>query len=239
MTAINVTLATTAELVAFYNANTGGAQVKKFADRKTAERRVNLLIEEMIQDSDLEALNDYSKGASQVLADEIGSEEPAQAEISESNQDLPADYAPLVAPVGSNLTHEAHDYLCPHCGVDLNNGVGEHLQEVNGKPVKHDKYQFECLACGGEFGPVIKPAKVSVSTGKTRIEMAKSLKLDRAIQEATTGHVYANACQVWKSGLVSSSQCDRLSATLYGAAKQGNRLMSVTVNGHVFTLVNK
>lgn len=40
---INVSTATTAELVAFYNAH-ANKPVNKFADRKTAERRVNELI---------------------------------------------------------------------------------------------------------------------------------------------------------------------------------------------------
>lgn len=43
---LNITTATTAELVAFYNANAATA-VKKFADRKTAERRVAALIESL------------------------------------------------------------------------------------------------------------------------------------------------------------------------------------------------
>ena len=43
---LNITTATTAELVAFYNANAATA-VKKFADRKTAERRVSTLIESL------------------------------------------------------------------------------------------------------------------------------------------------------------------------------------------------
>lgn len=48
-----VAKASTAELLTFFNTNTGGAQVKKFADRKTAERRVLALIDEMIADGDL------------------------------------------------------------------------------------------------------------------------------------------------------------------------------------------
>lgn len=44
---INVTTATTAELLAFFNANSGAATVKKFADRKTAERRVSALLATM------------------------------------------------------------------------------------------------------------------------------------------------------------------------------------------------
>lgn len=44
---------------------------------------------------------------------------------------------------------------CPHCGIGLDNGIGHHDQDVNGKLVKHEKFQFECLGCGEEFGPAI------------------------------------------------------------------------------------
>ncbi len=37
---IDVTKATAAELVAYYNAHSGKSPIKKFADRKTAEKRV-------------------------------------------------------------------------------------------------------------------------------------------------------------------------------------------------------
>ena len=47
--------ATMAELLAFFNANTGGAQVKKFSDRKNAETRVSKLMDEMIADGDMPA----------------------------------------------------------------------------------------------------------------------------------------------------------------------------------------
>lgn len=42
---LNVSTATTAELVAFYNEHNADKPVKKFADRKTAERRVSALLE--------------------------------------------------------------------------------------------------------------------------------------------------------------------------------------------------
>lgn len=212
MTTLNISTATTAELVDFFNANTGGAPVKKFADRKTAERRVSALIAEMIEDGDA-----------------------PDAETTVRIE--PADEGSSVwAYAVHGQTH------CPGCGVHLSNGVGEDEQEVNGSLIKHDAFQYECLGCGHEFGPaVVRRARKPrpPATGAARPEMTLSLKLDRAIQEVTTGHIYANACRVWKAGLVSSSQCDRLSAVLYGAAKAGNRLMSVTVNGHVFTLANK
>jgi hypothetical protein len=65
--------------------------------------------------------------------------------------------------------------------------------------------------------------------------MVTSLKLDRRIVHTDTGTTYANACQVWKAGLVSASQGDRLSSVLYTAAKNNDRVTTV-VNGHTFRL---
>lgn len=44
MSAINVKTATTAELINFYNAKSGKSPIKKFADRKTAEKRCAALL---------------------------------------------------------------------------------------------------------------------------------------------------------------------------------------------------
>lgn len=49
---------------------------------------------------------------------------------------------------------------CPHCGINLGNGFGEHGQVVGDTPVAHEKFQFSCLGCGEEFGPEIKAAPV-------------------------------------------------------------------------------
>ena len=210
---MKISTATTAELLAFFNANTGGAQVKKFADRKTAERRCQVLIDEMIEEGDAEGY------------DLSGTTSDAQE----------AD------PCESRLMRDYGHSVCPHCGIPLYNGVGEHNQEVNGKRIKHDKYQFECLGCGEEFGPAIlnhyvRPSGAPITS---RPAMVATMKIDRQIVSVHSGIVYKNACQVWKAGLVSASQGDRLSAVLYGAAKQGNRLMSLTLNGHLFALAVK
>lgn len=69
------------------------------------------------------------------------------------------------------LTH------CPNCGIHLDNGIGEHLQDVNGKHIKHEKYQFECLACGTEFGPEIEPTADKKPTKK--IEITHKSTVDR------------------------------------------------------------
>lgn len=44
---------------------------------------------------------------------------------------------------------------CPHCDIPLENGVGYHNDEVNGKTIKHDVAIYACLGCGEEFGPAI------------------------------------------------------------------------------------
>lgn len=69
-----------------------------------------------------------------------------------------------VAPIGSQMEGDIHDYLCPHCGIHLSNGIGSHGQEVNNGVILHKEYEFCCLACEGEFGPAIK--KVAVPTVK-------------------------------------------------------------------------
>lgn len=56
------------------------------------------------------------------------------------------------------VNHYGHTN-CPHCNITLSNGVGEHGEIVNGTRIKHDEFQFVCLACDGEFGPKIKTPK--------------------------------------------------------------------------------
>ena len=77
-------------------------------------------------------------------------EEPAQAPEQEV-QEL-TDYQEELA------NHYGHTN-CPHCNITLSNGVGEHGEIVNGTRIKHDEFQFVCLACDGEFGPKIKSPK--------------------------------------------------------------------------------
>ena len=128
---INVQTATTAELVAFYNAN-AFQPVKKFADRKTAERRVNALLD---------------------------------AAHSVDNSVLAMVGLPPVEKRKVNVSgFEVHGHTnCPHCGIDLCNGVSQHGDDVNGKPLRHDTHMFECMGCGGGFGELIKRAAASAT----------------------------------------------------------------------------
>jgi hypothetical protein len=120
---MNISTATTAELVAYYNANVpADKQIKKFADRKTAEMRVSKLFA-----ADLEV----------------------QAEVRRTS---------------SVYGFEVHGHTdCPHCGIDLCNGVSQHGDDVNGKPLRNDTHMFECMGCGGGFGELIKRAAASAT----------------------------------------------------------------------------
>ena len=244
-----VTLATGLQLISFYNEHSIKS-VKKFADRNTAEKRVLRLIQDMINNATnprgeeqriLEALSgfptsvaatpDYSSAAvaARVAADKFQDGEFGRLEGLE----------PEVEDDGTVSGFSVHGLInCPSCGIPLSNGVGEHNQEVNGKLVKHTHFEFECLACGEEFGPALPTVKkVTANKVGPRPAMAQSLKIDRRIVDLLTGEEYANACQVWKAGLVSAAQGDRLSAVLYGAFKTtGKRDATVAINGHTFRL---
>jgi len=73
----------------------------------------------------------------------------------------------------------------------------------------------------------------------TRVAMHQSLKLDRRIRCEETGEEWKNAHVMWKEnpGYMTSAQQDRLTKQLYGAAKEGTRLI-VKINDLNFSLVN-
>jgi DNA-directed RNA polymerase subunit RPC12/RpoP len=81
------------------------------------------------------------------------------------------------APIGAELEQDPYLYSCPHCGIDLENGVGPHCQEVNGKEIKHAQFEYVCLACNGEFGPAI-PVKAEKAPGKS-IEVKNRSTVER------------------------------------------------------------
>lgn len=74
-----------------------------------------------------------------------------------------------------------------------------------------------------------------------RIVMSQSLALDRTIivmdEAGQSLGMFANAHQMWKTTpkWVTGAQVDRLTRTLYAAAKQGIK-KSVTINGRTFLL---
>lgn len=84
-----------------------------------------------------------------------------------------------VKPVATDDGYPA-DGKCPHCGLELSNGVGHHGQDVNGKKIKHKKFKFECLGCGEEFGPAIrKPAAKGVRGSQKGKVMPKGYHIEK------------------------------------------------------------
>lgn len=178
-TSINTKTATTAELVAFYNAHSGCEPVKRFSDRRNAEKRVEKL-------------------------------------LAERQFNIP-----------SPLVDGQH---CPVCGsADL------YFGRVVREKLIDEEHVVTCRSCDYTVDWRKSKSNKPATKAGPRPAMKQSLKLDRRILHVETGTVYANACQVWKAALVTSSQGDRLSATLYGAAKRGE-FPVLNVNGHNFKL---
>ena len=270
---IETAVCVSTKLLGFYNANTGGAQVKKFADRATAERRCIKLAQELdaegvlsselfiaiSQGTAVEQHPDYAAAvahpdniaaaereiATRALEGEdmsTATVDPVTSAIVKAQPPAPIDYirteaSDLLVKQLAHAVHHAGD--CPSCGGTQDITSGRIVERAGHQHIVDEGY-FMCHSCGHEWGTkdnhYVRPNGKPITS---RPAMAASLKLDRQIVSVASGIIYKNACQVWKAGLVSSSQCDRLSAVLYGAAKAGNRHMSVTVNGHVFALAVK
>jgi ribosomal protein S10 len=231
-----IATATTAELLQFFNANTGGAQVKKFADRKTAERRVAALVDEMLAEDqamiatnpDYQAAVDENNGVDFLEYMERDLAHPdniAAAEREIAARELEGEDMSTAAidPVTSAIVKTPK--------LDRINAKGPRPAMV--ASLKIDRRIVDLLT-----GAIVKTPKLDRINAKgPRPAMVASLKIDRRIVDLLTGEEYANACQVWKAGLVSSAQGDRLSAVLYGAFKKtGKRDAICKVNGHSFRL---
>ena len=90
----------------------------------------------------------------------------------------------------------------------------------------------------------VKPVKVPVdgAWSETREAMKTSLKLDRTIvvyEGDELQGTWSNAFRMWKDNpeWMTSGQQDRLTAKLYAAAKQGEKIQ-VEINGRTFELAN-
>lgn len=86
--------------------------------------------------------------------------------------------------------------------------------------------------------PAVEPEEEADKVG-SRPVMKESLKLDRTIRCVETKETWKNAYRMWVEHpeWMTSSQQDRLTAQLYRAAKQGDKLR-VEINGRSFELVN-
>jgi len=84
-------------------------------------------------------------------------------------------------------------HRCPHCDINLENGVGQHGDDVNGKPLKLNTNQFFCLGCGGEFGPELKHAAKSVTRSTSISESWNNAEI--AAKRARRDNVEVNGVQ--------------------------------------------
>ena len=256
----NVKTATTAQLVEFYNDH-AESSIKKFRDRATAEARCQAILDAIAEEESKPVAKPEKKIGGMTLAETVAfaqavagkksiktapKAEPVYVKVTTPGQPAPSlqpAKEETIVEEGVRLLNTYGFTHCPKCGEHLSNGVGEHQQEVNGKKIKHDEFQFECLACGEEFGPSIH--KASESEGErahsaTQADTMKtSLKLDRTITCTETELVYDNAHRMWKANptWMTSSQQDTLTAKLYAAAKKGEKLV-VEINGRHFYLCN-
>lgn len=229
-----ISTASSKELVAFYNKHCecfGKKQVTKFSDRMTAEIRVKTMIEDIeAEQAELETSSTPS-----TLSVCLGL---APKPYEEVNMQVRQEHAEEI----HRAYEERHEEFvmpehCPHCGIHLDNGVGLHNDEVNGKKIKHDKFELCCLACGEEFGPSIRAKREVNSTGESRDNMKTSLKLDRRIVALDDKKEYSNAYRMWKENptWMTSAQQDNLTAKLYKAAKAGEKIV-VVINKRSYTL---
>ena len=152
-------------------------------------------------------------------------------------------------PVAKTLLPNAEEIMknhgCPYCG-DMDNGL-----TFDDEPGKETEYLF-CHICSTSFSGVdghLRPARKTKTSGEERTQsatqadtMKTSLKLDRTIIAVAEGQelgTWKNAYQLWKQhpDWMTSAQQDGLTAKLYKAAKEGQRI-TVEINGRSFYLAN-
>lgn len=163
-TSFNTATASLAKMVAYFN-TISPTPVKKFSDRKSAIARIQAAEAKLAETAQTDFLAEMGASVEELLSE-------VRAEIKSSGQGPAVNPATRMAEVATSESSvhafEVHGLTnCPSCGCHLSNGIGEHLQEVNGKAIKHDKLEFACLACGEEFGaPIPVKASKKAPTGK-------------------------------------------------------------------------
>jgi hypothetical protein len=171
MNSAQIAAATTAELVAFYNAH-AATPVKKFADRKTAERRVAALMADMIA---------TSKAA--IPAPEKAHKEPAPK--APSKKAAKAESKAQRAAVIAERLSTGH---CPLCGGDPSS------QTANGEDgtAKGDNENF-CHECSGAYdratGAKRKPFNAPASNAQRAASIAASWA-DEAVRAARSSRIH-------------------------------------------------
>ena len=215
MKASQVASASTAELLSFFNLNTGGAQVKKFADRKTAERRVLALIAEMLEENPAHQLN------IDAAYKELNARQAEGEDMSGHTVD----------PLTYNIVKVAKSDVADNRSLDVEHHLKQSMTLEKSNPTPSESYTNTVYKLNSR-------SEVSAPTSK-RAAMSDSLKLCRIITCLETGESWPNAFRMWKENpsWMTSAQVDRLTGVLYAAAKQPTPVAAVvTINGRSFKL---
>ena len=97
---------------------------------------------------------------------------------------------------------------CPVCGIDLRNGVSQHGDDVNGKPLRHDTHEFECMGCGAGFGKLLRKvgnsstrsAAIAKSWTDTSVAMARAQRTQvQVVDAAGVGRAYPSVAKAFSS----------------------------------------
>lgn len=87
---------------------------------------------------------------------------------------------------------------CPNCDIHLSNGViADGDENFKGKTIRMLDFQYECMACGEEFGPKL---EVKPNPVKPKVDKSEGLKIekDRPEQNGITRPSIGGKCrEVW------------------------------------------
>lgn len=170
------------------------AKATGLAGKIVSLKEITIKTADMIEETEDEEIAIAEIATEEIAAEEISFiEEIVAEETADMIEEISAEEIAIeeATPFGfeeHGLTH------CPVCGTHLSNGVGEHGQEVNGKPVKHARFKYCCLACGVEFGPAIESktekalkAKVEPKNIENRSTVKKPCRLVWDLADAMVG----------------------------------------------------
>jgi len=219
----NLKTVTTAELVTFYNDH-AESSVKKFRDRATAEKKVQVILEAIEADEANGNMNEDFPDGTDVEEMKVEAATKSAPKMM-SLADTEAFAQSLVANKNKNAPKSILGDMLKAATV-----VTDDFAKVTEAEHKFHR--------GEKDAPMVKTTSEGRTVSDTQAETMKTtLKLDRTI--VCGNEEWKNAFQMWKehTDWMTSAQQDGLTAKLYKAAKNGEKI-EVTINGRTFYLKN-
>lgn len=164
---LNISTATTAELVAFYNKH-ADKPVTKFADRKTAERRVAALMNAMVT-------KPLTPAAQRAIDQHVANGEFEALRVLVAKTSNPAQRAYAMEALKAETT-SAHELRCPICGDTENLTCGE-VKILRGMQHVVNEHIADCHSCGHEWNTMTgKPVRKAATNPERGAAIAASWK---------------------------------------------------------------